>query len=120
MTKTETLNPVPESRIAYADEWAADARALGLDYNAVRAQLERNANADTPIYLGICNAVVYSDKTDRYSARFDKNVLRVTNEVAKFLLTNRAIPSFGPAPTVNAHMTDGVIDAVLLLFLSRT
>lgn len=114
--------------IAYADEWAEEARTAARaaassdgaswDYNAVRAAIQARIAADYPMYLGIVTSVTYNEKVNRYVIKFDTSSARITNDVAAYLLTegNRA----SMKPTVYAHMADGVIDAVLLLYLSRS
>jgi hypothetical protein len=107
-----------EHIIAYADEWGAEARTSGLSYERVRAEVQRKALEHTPIYLGIVEAVTYDSKTDRYVLKFNKSSARCTNDVAEFLLTHGI--NKPTLPTVYAHMADGTIDQVLLLFISRS
>jgi hypothetical protein len=107
------------STICYADELAAQAYAeSGADYNARRAYVEQEAMKDTPTYLGIIHSVVYSDKTDRYVLKFEAGSAKTTHDVAAFLLTHAF--SRAARPTVYAHMTEGSVDDVTLLFVSRS
>lgn len=109
-----------ENKIVYADEMAAEARATGMNYNEVRAKLQADAIAEHPIYLGIVDAVNYIDKSDRYVAKFDKSSARLSTSAAEFLLQHALGSSRTTMrPTVNAHSENGIIDAVLLTFLSR-
>lgn len=104
--------------IAYADEWAAEARAEGKDYNAVRLQIQGRAMKDHPIVLGMVTHVNYDAKSDRYIAKFGPgSTARVSVPVAEFLLLHAE--GGGQKPVVYAHMHAGVIDSVLLLFLTR-
>lgn len=106
------------NELAYADEWADDARAAGADYNVARGIVQARATLNHPVYLGIVTAVVYDSKTDRYIVKFSEgSSAKATNDAAEFLLTHSF--SIGMRPTVYAHMQDGAIDGVLLLFLSR-
>ena len=106
-----------ENRFVYSDELAAVARETGLPYNEIWPKIEAEVRADHPIYLGIVDAVVYVAEKDRYVAKFGKSSARIANDAATFLLTH----AFNHAkPTVYARMTDGIIDGVLLMFLSRT
>lgn len=111
-----------ENRIVWASEMAEAARAAGGDYKAVRAAVQAEAERDTPIYIGIVEGVNYNDKRDCYVAHWvasaqGKSSARVTNEVATFLLTHAF--SGQAKPTVYAHMDAGIVDAVLLMFVSR-
>lgn len=111
-------------QIAYANEWADEARAAGGDYAAVRAEIQRRATADTPMYLGTVTSINCDTKTDRYVAKVANghttSTVKLTNETAAFILTNGMPNAYRTMlPSVYARMTDGVIDDVLLLFLSR-
>lgn len=106
--------------IAYADDWAAEARAAGEDYKQVRATVQDRATAEHPIYLGMVTGVTYDSKTDRYIAKWDVSSAKVSNDVAEFMLREIYSAKRTARPTVYVHMTDGVIDGALLLFLSRS
>jgi hypothetical protein len=107
--------------IAYASEWADEARAAGGDYNTVRASIQDRATKDHPTYLGIVTKIVYNDKTDRYIVHHgDGDTSKATMAAALFLKQENAHPSRTMRPTVYAHFdAEGSIDSVLLLFLSR-
>lgn len=107
--------------VAYADEWADEARAQGGDYPNVRQMIEDRATADTPIYLGVIIKVTYVSAKDHYVGHTGTGVtIRVSNAVAQFLLQHANMNSnYGAKPTVYAKMEDGIITDVTLLFLSR-
>ena len=108
---------------AYADEWAQSARIQGMHYDQVRALIQERATQGHPMYLGIVSSVNYLEKTDRYVIKFGSgpSTAKITNEAAQFLLCEAWPHGEQVArPTVYAHMTDGVIDSVLLLFVSRS
>jgi len=111
-----------ENSIAYAEEWGTQARSSGLSYDAARAEIQRQATEHTPIYLGPITSVNHYAARDCYTVKYgNSSSAKVTNEVAAYLM-QYALSGRGPnqaVPTVYAHMTDGAIDAVLLLFLSR-
>lgn len=114
-----------DNTVAYADEWAQEARNAGKDYALVRGEIQTRSTEHTPMYLGVCTGVTYDSKNDRYTAKFGRSTpsgfstVKVTDEVAQFLLTHQRNGS-NAVPTVYAHMTKGTIDLVLLMFLSRT
>jgi hypothetical protein len=119
------------NKIEYADElrqaaYSAHPGDMNAWHNAA-AQIHTTIRADYPVYVGIVDAVVYNDKTDRYVMKFNnsKSSAKVTNEVAEFLLAH-VFPNGSPLaattggrPTVSAAMKDGTVEAVHLLFLSR-
>jgi len=111
-----------ENSIAYAEEWGTQARSSGLSYDAARAEVQRQATEHTPIYLGYIASVNHYAARDCYTVKYGRSSsARVSNEVAAYLMEH-ALSGRGPnqaIPTVYAHMTDGIIDAVLLLFISR-
>ena len=90
--------------------------------DAARAEIQRQATEHTPIYLGPITSVNHYAARDCYTVKYgNSSSAKVTNEVAAYLM-QYALSGRGPnqaVPTVYAHMTDGAIDAVLLLFLSR-
>jgi adenosylmethionine-8-amino-7-oxononanoate aminotransferase len=107
-------------KILYSDEVGTEVRAQGIrDVNQVWQRIETVVKADTPMYLGMVSAVTYSDKTDRYVAKFAENsTAKVTEEVAAYLIEH-AVSKGGvgvPLPTVYAKMDSGVITDVTLLF----
>jgi hypothetical protein len=106
--------------IVYADELAAEARTIGGDYKAVSAHVQTRATAEHPMYLGMVLGVNYLEKSDRYVVKFGTSSAKVTAEVAQFLLTEVFSAQRSARPSVYAHMTEGTIDAVLLLFVSRS
>jgi hypothetical protein len=115
----ETMNETT-NRIAFADEWADEARAAGKTEradNAEMIELRRRALERTPTYLGICNGVHYDSKGSTYIAKFEGASLKVTDDVAEYLLTNKTHNTM--LPTIYARMEKGVIVEVLLLFVSR-
>ena len=104
--------------IAYADEWAAEAREAGKDYNEVRREIQDRALEEHPILLGIVTHVNYDAKSDRYIIKNGTgSTVRVSIAVAEFLLTQNELG--GMKPTVYARMKAGTIDSVLLLYLTR-
>jgi hypothetical protein len=105
--------------LAYADEWADEARRTeSADYAAAVAAVQARARANHPTYFGIITAVVYNDKSDRYIVKFGEgSSVKAMDEAAEFLLTHAF--GHGMRPTVYGHMASGVLDGVLLLFLSR-
>lgn len=114
-----------ESKIVYASELADQARAKGGSYSEAAKHVRTEVLKDHPIHLSIVTAVDFDSKTDRYVVKFagygqsKSSSAKVTNEVAEFLLRERWHPARSAAPDAYAHMTDGKIDSVLLLFLSR-
>lgn len=111
------------NRILYADEIANEARQQGQDSKQAAETVQRVATEQTPMYLGMVQTVKYDAKTDRYVAAFHDSSAKVANDVAAYLIQH-AVPkgSFGRMlPTVYANMNDqGMIDAVTLLFISRS
>jgi hypothetical protein len=116
--------------VAYATDWANEARATGADYKAAYAAVQQykaayaavqqRARAEHPVYLGTVTAVTYNDKTDRYVVKFGEgSTAKATNDVAEFLLTHALGSTHSARPTVYAHFTDGLIDGALALFLAR-
>jgi hypothetical protein len=107
--------------IAYANEWADEARKGGASYDEARAAIQQRALADHPVYLGIVNGVNYDSKNDRYVVKFGTSSAKATNDAAAFLIQHAVSKgAIGQAlPTVYAHITEGAIDAVLLLFIYR-
>lgn len=108
--------------IAYASEWLDEARSRS-DYANARVEIQARATAETPMYLGTITSVTYSDKSDRYTAKFGGgSSVKVSNDVAEYLLTHANLggATSGPLPTVYAKMDNGWIVRVLLLFVSRS
>lgn len=104
-----------ENMIRYADEEVTQARTIE-DRRAVMAA----AMAAYPVYLGMVQAVTYDAKTDRYVAKcHEGSSARLTSAVAEFLLIHVNDPGRRMKPMVYAHMADGAVDAVSLLYLSR-
>jgi hypothetical protein len=114
-----------ENTVFYLDEEIEKMRAIAPSKShSETASLVRAAIDTTfPAYVGIVEAVVYNEAKDVYVMKFGKSSYKTTPEVATFLLTHRAISNDYVAgimlPTVNAHLTGGVVDAVGLTFLSR-
>lgn len=110
-----------ENVIVYADELAAQAREKhGTNYRDAAAHVQMVALQHHPIYLGLVNAVVYNDKTDRYVAKFGPSSAKLSSDVAQFLLAEVWNPTRNATPTVYAHMCEGTVDSVLLMFISKT
>lgn len=107
--------------IAYAADWADEARAAGQDYNAVRALVQQRSLADHPTHLGMVDRINYLEKSDRYVVKTGNgDTFKLTNDAAIFLIRENAHPSRSMRPSVYAHFNDsGEIDSVLLLFISR-
>lgn len=105
--------------VVYADDLASEIRQTTSDYKAVSAGVQARATAFHPVYLGMVTSVNYLEKSDRYVVKFSDSSAKVTDDVAEFLLTEVFRSTRMARPTVYAHMSGGVIDAVLLLFLSR-
>ncbi len=82
--------------------------------NVVHARLQ----TEFPIHFGVLISVNYDAKSDRYTAKFDgRTTVRVSTDVAEFLLLHR---QHGTAlPTINGTMTNGIVDAVAVIFLSK-
>ena len=72
------------------------------------------------LYLGIITSVKYHPGTDRYIASNGDHSFKVTNAVAQFLMAHTSERGVRPMPQVYAHMVDGVVHDVALLFLSRS
>lgn len=114
----------------YADELAESARkqllAEGVPephgWELVGKRVQQIATKEYPLHLSIITSVDYKEKVDKYVLKFDNGTARCTNEVAEYLLQHAfgGHPIAGRRPVVNAHSTDGVIDAVSLLFISRS
>lgn len=74
-----------------------------------------------PVHLGIIHAVKYDPKVDRYVALFGQSSAKLIAQVAEYLLMKQAVAtgSSGPQlPDVYAHMTEGAIDGVVLVFVT--
>lgn len=106
--------------IAYASEWADEARKAGGSYDTVRKAVEDKALENHPVYLGMVTRITYNEKVDRYVVKYgpDDNTAKCTTDVAVFLMREVSHPSRSMRPTVYAHFNDeGAIDGALLLFL---
>lgn len=97
-------------------------KAHGLTFATAHVQVKADIDAEYPMGLGIVTRVTYLDKADQYVIRFGASGIgthtaKVTPEVAEHLLTHGF--RSGAKPFVHAHMADGLIDGVLLVYLSR-
>jgi hypothetical protein len=116
--------------VMYADELAAanpsewsDALPLSL-----LPSVQATVRARYPIALGIVQRVTFDPKAECYLVHFESGFLptvgpqlstaKVTHAVAQYVLTE-ANGIGTELPTVYAHMENGTIDTVALLFTSR-
>jgi len=117
--------PRPTNKIAYASELAQAARDRGEDYNAARKAVQEESEREHPVYVGTLDSITYNDRSNRYVGKFGRpgsgkiDTLKITAAVAEFLLKHGRGYGTGGYPTINVHFTDGEVDAVYLLFLSR-
>ena len=109
------------NKLLYSDELADEYRSQhpANHYTELWRHIQAQLLAEYPMYLGIIDGVTYDSKTDRYVIKFGKSSAKINNEAAQYLLTWKDDPMVTTKPTIYAHMADGIIDRVAVLFLSR-